>query len=43
MIETFTPLGVGREYSWIRSGWRGGHFCVTAKDARGVLIVVGSK
>src|ERR1700728_3670991 len=32
MIETFTPLGVGSEYSWMRSGCRGGHFWVMGRQ-----------
>src|SRR5580692_2077159 len=31
IMETFTQLGVGSEYSWMRSGWRGGHFWVIVK------------
>jgi hypothetical protein len=30
MMDTFTPLGVGSEYSWIRSGWLAGHLRVMA-------------
>jgi hypothetical protein len=36
MIETFTPLGVGSEYSWMRSGWSAGHFFVMGKEDRAV-------
>src|SRR3546814_3708729 len=28
MIDAFTPLGVGSEYSWMRSGCCAGHFRV---------------
>src|SRR5579871_4962250 len=34
ITETFTPFGVGREYSWIRSGYCAGHFFVIAKEVR---------
>ena len=34
MIDAFTPLGVGSEYSWMRSGWVAGHFLVMGKSER---------
>src|SRR6476620_4730497 len=33
-MDTFTPLGVGSEYSWMRSGWRAGHLRVMGKADR---------
>src|SRR5689334_1429226 len=31
MIDTLTPLGVGSEYSWMRSGCAAGHFFAIGK------------
>jgi hypothetical protein len=41
MIDIFTPLGVGSEYSWMRLGCRGGHFWVILK-AESSFIADGS-
>ena len=38
MIDAFTPLGVGSEYSWMLSGCRAGHFWVMGKVARLVML-----
>src|SRR5207248_11802935 len=38
MTETLTPFGVGREYSFGRSGCRAGHLLVTGKLARSVMV-----
>src|SRR6516162_4768437 len=40
MIDTFTPLGVGSEYSCSRSGCRGGHFFVTGKPDRSLTATL---
>jgi hypothetical protein len=32
-METLTPFGVASEYSWMRSGWAGGHCSVILKSA----------
>jgi hypothetical protein len=39
MIDAFTPLGVGSEYSWMRSGCCAGHFLVMGKELRSVIVV----
>src|SRR5260370_13806363 len=40
-IDTLTPLGVGREYSWMRSGCVAGHLRVTEKAESGFCQVMG--
>ncbi|WP_305806991.1 hypothetical protein [Stenotrophomonas sp. YIM B06876] len=37
MIDTFTPLGVGSEYSCRRSGCSAGHFSVMGKAERSLM------
>ena len=37
MMDTFTPLGVGNEYSWSRSGCWAGHFWVIGKADKDVM------
>src|SRR3546814_7911365 len=39
MIDAFTPLGVGSEYSWMRSGCCAGHFRVIENaDKSGFML-----
>src|SRR5690606_14864709 len=40
MIDTLTPLGVGSEYSWMRSGCRAGHFLVIGKADKSVMEIL---
>src|SRR5690606_16197352 len=42
MIDTFTPLGVGSEYSWMRSGCCAGHFPVIGKEDKSVMGILFS-
>src|SRR5690606_15303215 len=40
MIETLTPLGVGSEYNWMRSGCRAGHLRVMGKLLSSAIAVL---
>src|ERR1700722_8796539 len=42
MMETFTPLGVGSEYSCRRSGNFGGHLRVTGKLERSLMGILAA-
>src|SRR4051812_16535564 len=42
-IDTLTPLGVGSEYSCSRSGCWAGHFRVTRKLERSVMVAPGQE